>query len=136
MTIATKTLRAPFTPDALRSLAQQYGTPLWLYDSEVIVSRIARLNHFDVIRFAQKANSNIHILRLMHEHGVKVDSVSAGEIERALKAGYRPDEIVFTADMINAGSCAGTRHCGEYRLGGYAAPDWCPSSGTSGVAAH
>ena len=100
MTIATKTLRAPFTPDALRSLAQQYGTPLWLYDSEVIVSRIARLNHFDVIRFAQKANSNIHILRLMHEHGVKVDSVSAGEIERALKAGYRPDEIVFTADMI------------------------------------
>lgn len=100
MTIATKTLRAPFTLDALRSLAQQYGTPLWLYDSEVIVSRIARLNHFDVIRFAQKANSNIHILRLMHEHGVKVDSVSAGEIERALKAGYRPDEIVFTADMI------------------------------------
>ena len=53
-----------------------------------------------MIRFAQKANSNIHILRLMHEHGVKVDSVSAGEIERALKAGYRPDEIVFTADMI------------------------------------
>lgn len=100
MTIATKTLRAPFTPDALRSLAQQYGTPLWLYDSEVIVSRIARLNRFDVIRFAQKANSNIHILRLMHEHGVKVDSVSAGEIERALKAGYCPDEIVFTADMI------------------------------------
>ena len=100
MTIATKTLRAPFTPDALRSLAQQYGTPLWLYDSEVIVSRIARLNRFDVIRFAQKANSNIHILRQMHEHGVKVDSVSAGEIERALKAGYRPDEIVFTADMI------------------------------------
>lgn len=77
MTIATKTLRAPFTPDALRSLAQQYGTPLWLYDSEVIVSRIAQLNRFDVIRFAQKANSNIHILRLMHEHGVKVDSVSA-----------------------------------------------------------
>ncbi|HID7484356.1 TPA: diaminopimelate decarboxylase [Morganella morganii] len=100
MTIATKTLRAPFTPDALRSLAQQYGTPLWLYDSEVIISRIARLKRFDVIRFAQKANSNIHILRLMHEHGVKVDSVSAGEIERALKAGYRPDEIVFTADMI------------------------------------
>lgn len=100
MTIATKTLRAPFTPDTLRSLAQQYGTPLWLYDSEVIISRIARLKRFDVIRFAQKANSNIHILRLMHEQGVKVDSVSAGEIERALKAGYRPDEIVFTADMI------------------------------------
>ena len=55
------------------------------------------------MRFAQKACSNTHILRLMRAAGVKVDSVSLGEIERALAAGYQPggDEIVFTADLFD-----------------------------------
>jgi diaminopimelate decarboxylase len=63
-----------------------------------------------VVRFAQKACSNIHILRLMREQGVKVDSVSLGEIERALAAGYDPqadsDAIVFTADLIDSATLA------------------------------
>lgn len=51
----------------------------------------------------KKACSNTHILRLMHSAGVKVDSVSLGEIERALVAGFQPnsDEIVFTADVLD-----------------------------------
>ncbi|MBF4190219.1 hypothetical protein ISX56_31395, partial [Serratia ureilytica] len=53
-----------------------------LMDADIISQRIAQLRHFDTIRFAQKACSNIHILRLMREQGVKVDSVSLGEIER------------------------------------------------------
>ena len=40
------------------------------------------------IRYAQKANSNLAILDLMRRHGVLVDAVSAGEIQRALAAGY------------------------------------------------
>ncbi|MEQ4922941.1 diaminopimelate decarboxylase [Proteus hauseri] len=86
-------------------LAQTYGTPLWIYQGETITQRIAQLSSFDVVRFAQKACSNIHILRLMREHGVKVDSVSLGEIERALVAGYHggreKSEIVFTADLLD-----------------------------------
>jgi diaminopimelate decarboxylase len=46
------------------------------------------LKAFDTIRYAQKANSNMHLLRLMREQGVRVDAVSLGEIERALAAGY------------------------------------------------
>ncbi|MEN9868298.1 MAG: diaminopimelate decarboxylase [Pseudomonadota bacterium] len=87
------------------ALAQQFGSPLWVYDAATIVRQIERLRAFDVIRYAQKACSNIHILRLMREHGVKVDAVSAGEVERALAAGYRADaadaEIVFTADLLD-----------------------------------
>ena len=94
------TLDAP----RLRTLAQRYGTPLWIYDAAVIRQRIAALRSFDVIRYAQKACSNLHILRLMREEGVWVDSVSPGEITRALKAGYASHgdraEIVFTADVI------------------------------------
>ncbi len=97
----------PFTPQTLTSLAQQHGTPLWVYDADTITRRIKALQQFDVVRFAQKANSNTHILRLMKSLGVAVDAVSLGEIERALVAGFAPGmhnghaEIVFTADLLD-----------------------------------
>jgi len=95
---------------SISSLAAQFGTPLWVYDAATIRSRIASLRQFDTIRFAQKACSNTHILRLMREEGVKVDAVSAGEIERALHAGYTTggvnSEIVFTADVIDRATLA------------------------------
>jgi diaminopimelate decarboxylase len=98
----------PFAPDLLRSLARAHGTPLWVYDAATIRQRIAELRAFDTIRYAQKANSNTHLLRLMREAGVVVDAVSRGEIERALAAGFSPAPdaqgaagIVFTADLFD-----------------------------------
>ena len=97
----------PFSPPTLASLAQTHGTPLWVYDAHTIERQVAALRQFDVIRFAQKANSNTHILRLMKRLGVVVDSVSLGEVERALAAGFTPGmhnghaEIVFTADLLD-----------------------------------
>ena len=87
----------------LLPLAQQYNGPFWAYDAQIIQQRIEQLRAFDVVRFAQKACSNIHILRLMRAAGVKVDSVSLGEIERALAAGFQPggEDIVFTADLFD-----------------------------------
>ncbi|CNE85221.1 diaminopimelate decarboxylase [Yersinia nurmii] len=89
----------------LLALPTRFGCPVWAYDGNIIAERINQLRNFDVIRFAQKACSNIHILRLMREQGVKVDSVSLGEIERALLAGFQPGqepaEIVFTADLLD-----------------------------------
>lgn len=95
----------------LRALARQHGTPLWVYDAATIRRRIAALKAFDTVRFAQKANSNVHLLRLMRAEGVKVDAVSLGEIERALAAGYRGgsagvSEIVFTADLLDHATLA------------------------------
>ncbi len=99
----------PFEPHLLRQLAQQHGTPLWVYNAATVRARIAALRPFDVIRYAQKANSNIHLLRLMRAQGVQVDAVSLGEIERALLAGYAAGadgEIVFTADLLDAATLA------------------------------
>ncbi|HEJ9097395.1 diaminopimelate decarboxylase [Serratia odorifera] len=92
----------------LLALPARFGCPVWAYDAAIISARISQLRHFDVIRFAQKACSNIHILRLMRQQGVKVDSVSLGEVERALQAGYQPggDEIVFTADVLDHATLA------------------------------
>lgn len=93
------------TAQNLMALPERFGCPVWAYDGEIIAQRINQLRSFDVIRFAQKACSNIHILRLMREQGVKVDSVSLGEIERAIHAGFQPGqepaEIVFTADLLD-----------------------------------
>src|SRR3990167_4037193 len=97
----------PFASSQLAALARQHGTPLWVYDAATMERQVAALRQFDVIRFAQKANSNTHILRLMKSLGVMVDAVSLGEIERALAAGYQggrhndQHEIVFTADLID-----------------------------------
>ncbi|CAI1638756.1 Diaminopimelate decarboxylase [Serratia fonticola] len=92
----------------LLALPPRFGCPVWAFDAAIISERISQLQHFDVIRFAQKACSNIHILRLMREQGVKVDSVSLGEIERALKAGFEPggEDIVFTADVLDHATLA------------------------------
>lgn len=92
--------------ELISRLAQRYGTPYYVYDAAVIRRQIAALRSFDSIRFAQKANSNVHILRLMRSAGVWVDAVSAGEIQRALAAGYSgattPAGLVYTADVLPA----------------------------------
>ncbi|ELW1648093.1 diaminopimelate decarboxylase [Enterobacter oligotrophicus] len=96
--------------DNLLRLPAEFGCPVWVYDAQIVREKIAALHQFDVVRFAQKACSNVHILRLMREQGVKVDSVSLGEIERALAAGFDPktdsDAIVFTADLIDDATLA------------------------------
>ena len=90
----------------ISELAHQFGTPLYVYDKKLIQQRVADLSAFDVVRFAQKACSNLAILNRMRDLGVVVDAVSAGEIQRAIAAGYSPDpakhEIVYTADIFDA----------------------------------
>ncbi|MGM9481377.1 diaminopimelate decarboxylase [Roseateles sp. NT4] len=104
----TKPLPTALNPARLQALAAEHGTPLWVYDAATIRDRVASLKRFDVVRFAQKACSNIHVLKLLREAGVKVDSVSRGEILRALAAGYTAggDEIVFTADLLDHATLA------------------------------
>ncbi len=92
-------------------LAQRFGTPLYVYDAAVIAERIADLASFDAVRYAQKANSNLGIVDLVRRHGAVVDAVSAGEIQRAIAAGFKPGcvnlppgehpEIVYTADIFD-----------------------------------
>lgn len=106
------TMKPAISAAQIADIVQNYGTPCWVYDASMIREQIAKLKQFDVIRFAQKSCSNLHILRLMREQGVLVDSVSLGEIERALAAGYVPQSeqqhapIVFTADLIDRSTLA------------------------------
>ena len=90
---------------SILDLAKNFGTPSYIYDAATIRERIEQLKQFDIIRFAQKANSNIAILNLMRENGVLVDAVSAGEVHRAQAAGFpltgSPHPVVYTADIFD-----------------------------------
>jgi diaminopimelate decarboxylase len=87
-------------------IARRFGTPTYVYDAQTIRDRLADLRAFDCIRYAVKACSNLAILDLIRRERAVVDTVSAGEIHRALNAGYAPagdpPPIIYTADVFDA----------------------------------
>jgi diaminopimelate decarboxylase len=98
-------LRSEIASIPIAELAREFGTPVYVYDADTIVRQIERLHDFDVIRYSQKASSNLALLDLCRRHGVLIDAVSAGEVRRALAAGFvargDPHPIVYTADIFD-----------------------------------
>ena len=90
----------------LLELVEQYKAPLYIYDSEVIKDNYERfVNAFDVpnikVNYACKALSNISILKLFNKWGSGLDCVSIQEIKLGLKAGFAPEDILFTPNNIS-----------------------------------
>lgn len=84
----------------LQSLAEKYGTPLYVYSKSTIAGHytrldaaLAKLDH--LICFAVKANSNIAVLNTIAKLGGGFDIVSAGELYRVIKAGGDPAKCTF-----------------------------------------
>jgi diaminopimelate decarboxylase len=96
----------------LLDIAARFGTPVYVYDAAVLRRQMAALARFDRVRFAQKACPNIHIQRLLRHEGALVDCVSLGELERALRAGFTTDEIVYTADILTEAALDRIVHTG------------------------
>ncbi|MEC7743223.1 MAG: diaminopimelate decarboxylase [Pseudomonadota bacterium] len=87
---------------SLRRIAEEVGTPVYIY-SRATLARHARvfrdaLGALDNphIAFAVKANPNLAVLRILVSEGYGADVVSGGELTRALKAGMKPEDIVFS----------------------------------------
>lgn len=91
--------------NSIPELASEFGAPTYFYDGSVIKKRIEELKSFDVIRYAQKACSNLSVLSFVKKHGAFVDAVSAGEVMRAQATGFRcdthPAEVVYTCDIFD-----------------------------------
>jgi diaminopimelate decarboxylase len=89
----------------ISDLGNEYGTPLYIYDGNVIEEKVRRLkNAFSEInmkiKYACKANTNISILKLMKNLGVELDVVSPQELQLGLIAGFLPDNITFTSSGV------------------------------------
>jgi len=85
----------------LARIAREVGTPAFVYNAEAIrrqyralESAFATIPHR--ICYAVKANSNLAVLRLMHDLGAGADLVSAGEMRRAVAAGFAVESLVFS----------------------------------------
>jgi diaminopimelate decarboxylase len=86
---------------SLAKLAQQYGTPLYVYSRAALTANYLAFDRaFDFIDhqvcFAVKSNSNIGVLGVLAQLGAGFDIVSGGELERVLAAGGDPAKVVFS----------------------------------------
>lgn len=86
--------------DSMHSLPTR--TPFFLYDKKTLIERCASLasptTRPTTLRYAMKANSNPHILRIIKEQGFKLDVVSSHEARIAKIAGFNWDDMVYTGD--------------------------------------
>ena len=94
------------TNSQLIEIADQYGSPLYIYDGATIVRQFNKLTSaFKQTNarffFACKALSNINILKLIRNLGGNLDCVSINEVQLGLMAGFEPQQIIFTPNCVD-----------------------------------
>jgi len=95
------------TNQDLLKIAQDYGSPVYVYDAEKITSQYKRLDSaFKKVKqvkfnYAVKALSNISVLKLMNSLGAGLDTVSIQEVKLGLEAGYKPADIIYTPNGVS-----------------------------------
>ena len=92
-------------PNQLLELAEQYGTPLYVYDLDRVVDNYRNLFNFIKyeklqVHYALKANYNIALLKALRDAGAGLDTVSPGEVHLALALGFEREKIIFTANNL------------------------------------
>ena len=90
---------------SLNNYAEKYGTPLYVYDADLIIRRYRELYEYIKwpkvkILYAMKANYNIGIMKLLKKNNAYLDTVSPAEVHLALKLGFRKEDILYTANNI------------------------------------
>ena len=82
-------------------IAKKYGTPSYVYSHNKIKDNINNFKKYfktinPLICFSVKSNSNLKILSIINKLGLGADVVSKGELMRSIKAGIKPNKIVFS----------------------------------------
>ncbi|UNY98823.1 diaminopimelate decarboxylase [Zhouia spongiae] len=91
----------------LLNIAKEFGSPVYVYDAEKIVSQYERLTSaFKKVKhlklnYAVKALSNISVLKLMNSLGSGLDTVSIQEVRLGILAGFKPEDIIYTPNGVS-----------------------------------
>ena len=91
----------------LLKIAEEFGSPVYAYDSATIIKQYNRLkNAFSKVKnlklnYATKALSNISVLKLFKSLDSGLDTVSIQEVKLGLKAGFKPENIIFTPNGVS-----------------------------------
>ncbi|RLJ64512.1 diaminopimelate decarboxylase [Lacinutrix venerupis] len=95
------------TNTQLLKIAEDFGSPVYVYNSNVISLQYKRLTsafssvNKVKINYAVKALSNISILKLMKTLGAGLDTVSIQEVQLGLTAGFKAEQIIFTPNGVS-----------------------------------
>lgn len=92
---------------AARRLTELYGSPLYVYDEQVLRRRCREMKNLVTgvpfgVSYSAKANSNLALLRIVHEEGLEADAMSPGEIYLEQQAGFAPDQIFYIGNNVSA----------------------------------
>jgi len=93
--------------ETLLQIASDYGSPVYVYDSEKITSQYKRLTSaFSKVKqlrvnYAVKALSNLSVLKLFNTLGSGLDTVSIQEVRLGLAAGFSPEQIIYTPNGVS-----------------------------------
>ena len=87
-------------PNTIIPALQKFKTPYFFYDFDVLRKTLEEVKKHAIakdfhVHFALKANNQTRILEIIKEAGLGADCVSGGEVNRAIEAGFNPDEIAF-----------------------------------------
>lgn len=89
-----------------QGLMEKFGSPLYVYNEVVLRERCRDLVGLCKtkglhINYSAKANANPHLLKIIREEGCLVDAMSPGELYLDLKAGYKPDEVLYVCNNVS-----------------------------------
>jgi len=90
----------------LIDVAQEFGTPLYVYDAEKIASQLnsmkSAFSGLKVkVKYAAKSLTNISILKFLKKKGAELDAVSIQEAQIGIQAGFLPEEILYTPNCVS-----------------------------------
>ena len=90
----------------LLDVCEEFGSPLYVYDASKITDNYhAMIKAFEglncKVKYPVKALSNINILKLFQKLGGGLDTVSIQEVKLGLKAGFKPEEIIYTPNCVS-----------------------------------
>ena len=140
------------TPDAVRRIAAEHGTPVYVMDETLLRKRAAETLDFPnpfglTVRYAMKASPNRAILKLFADLGLHIDASSGHEVRRAMDAGIPAERISLSAQelpenlgdlldlgmLLNATSLNQLRTAGELRPGRDIGLRFNPGLGSGGT---
>lgn len=96
-----------FTQEDLLKIGQDFGTPVYVYDAAKMEKQYSKLkNAFSKVKntqlnYACKANTNLNVLKYFNQLGSGLDTVSINEVILGLKAGFKPQDIIYTPNGVS-----------------------------------
>ncbi len=88
------------------NLTDNFGTPLYVYNENILRERCRDLKELIdykrfVVNYSPKANSNVELIKIVRDEGLRVDAMSPGEIYVNKLAGYKPDQILYISNNVS-----------------------------------